>query len=157
MPVDRILVLGLGNIIYQDEGVGVAALEELSRRFPADSGITFLDGGTQGLNLLPFVEEAEALLLLDAVDPGEREGEIFEFSDAELPVIFQRKMSAHQVGMLEVLSLARLHGRYPRRLTLIGVVPRRLDMGLGLSPEVQKLLPRMVDRAEAVLREWLET
>ncbi len=157
MDHNRILVLGLGNIIYQDEGVGVAALKELEKRFPGETRINFLDGGTQGLNLLPFVEEADYLLLLDAVDPGDREGDVFQFSGEELPLVLQRKMSAHQVGMLEVLSLAQLHGRYPRHLVLIGVVPRWLNMGMELSPEVQQLLPKMVAQAEAVLQGWLKS
>ncbi len=139
-------MLGIGNLLNADEGVGVHAVRALeaelgrplSRRWP------FLDGGTLGLNLLPLVEDATHLLLLDCVNAGQPGGTIVELTKDEIPIYSGVKMSQHQTTFQEVLGLALLRGQLPEHLHLIGVQPVSLDIGTELTPEVQAVLPEMV-------------
>jgi hydrogenase maturation protease len=141
-----VLVLGIGNLLWADEGLGVRAAEMLADRWALPEGVTVLDGGTQGLYLLPFVEEAEALLVFDAVDYGLPPGTLKIVRDAQVPSFLgARKMSLHQTGFQDVLATAELRGRAPAELTLIGVQPAELeDYGGGLTPEVDAVLPDAV-------------
>ncbi len=152
---DRITVLGVGNLLRTDEGVGVHAVRALAERHREDLPNTdFLDGGTLGLNLLPFIEEANSLLLLDAVDRGSPPGTVIELSGESIPQYAGIKLSEHQVTLQEVLGLARIRGRLPERMMLIGMQPSDLSTGDTLSPTVSAAMPQMLARAEAVLREW---
>jgi hydrogenase maturation protease len=151
-----VTVLGVGNLLCSDEGVGVHAVRALAERRREDfPGADFLDGGTLGLNLLPYIEEAESLLILDAVDGGCMPGAILELDGDSIPRYAGIKLSEHQVTLQEVLGLARIRGRLPRRMLLIGMQPGELSTGDELSPEAAAALPEMLVRAEAVLREWI--
>jgi hydrogenase maturation protease len=150
-----VTVLGVGNILCSDEGVGVHAVRALqSRRECGRPGIEFLDGGTLGLNLLSYIEDANSLILLDAVDFGAPPGTVIELDGEDLPRRAGIKLSEHQLTLQEVLGLARIRGRLPRRLKLIGMQPAEICVGDTLSPAVQAGLERMVERAQAVLGEW---
>lgn len=150
----RILVLGIGNLLWADEGFGVRAVEMLHRdwRFPAQ--VNLMDGGTQGLYLLPYVQEADALLVFDAVDYGDAPGTLREVTGDKVPRFMgAKKMSLHQNGFQEVLAAAALTGRLPQELVLIGAQPERLeDFGGSLSPIVHAQLPAALD----IARKWLE-
>ncbi|MCS6844534.1 MAG: HyaD/HybD family hydrogenase maturation endopeptidase [Caldilineales bacterium] len=151
------LVLGIGNTLQRDEGVGVHALAALQAALsPAEAAgaVTFLDGGTLGLALLPVVEDATHLLILDAVDAHLPPGAVVELADDEIPLYSGVKLSQHQVTFQEVLALAGLRGRLPARLHLIGVQPADLSLGVDLSPTVAAVLPAVVQRAIAVLQRW---
>jgi hydrogenase expression/formation protein len=132
----RILVLGIGNLLWADEGFGVRAVEALAegRAFP--ERVTLMDGGTQGFNLLGPVEEADALLLFDAVDFGLEPATLHVLRDAEVPAFMgAKKMSLHQTGFQDVLAAAALKDRAPEAMTLIGCQPVELeDYGGGLRP-----------------------
>ncbi len=169
---NRIVVLGIGNTLNRDEGVGVHAVRALEAHLtpaPSPDGrssrqerglggeVEFLDGGTLGLNLLPIVEEASHLLILDAVDAKQAPGTVIELTGDEIPLFSGIKLSQHQVTFQEVLGLAAVRGKLPPHLHLIGVQPADLAIGLELSPVVAGALPEVLRRAAAVLAEWMET
>jgi hydrogenase maturation protease len=151
------LVLGLGNLLNSDEGLGVHAIQALqldvASQYPH---VTFLDGGTLGLNLLPLVEEADKLLLLDCVDAGVKPGTVVELSGEEIPRYSGMKLSQHQITFQEVLGLAEIRDALPQRLHLIGVQPVSLEIGTELSPEVQAQLPEVLERVIHLLNKWAE-
>ena len=118
------------------------------------SEVEFLDGGVLGLNLLPWVEEASHLLVLDAVNARKEAGTLIELKRDEIPLYTGIKLSDHQVTFQEVLGLANFRGRLPAQLHLIGAQPSDLSVGVDLSPVIVGILPQILDRAEAVLREW---
>lgn len=151
----EILVLGIGNVLWADEGFGVRAVEALNARYRFDSRVRLLDGGTQGLYLLDYVKSAERVLVLDAIDFGLAPGTLRVFRDADVPAWGATKASMHQVGFQEVLALAQLAGRYPRSLALVGVQPAVLaDFGGSLSPVVRARLDAVVAAAAAILAAW---
>jgi hydrogenase maturation protease len=150
----RRVVLGLGNILHRDEGVGVHALKALEAGLGPQAGVEFVDGGVLGLSLLPLVEKCSHLLLLDAVNAGQTPGTLVELRRGEIILYSSLKMSAHQVTFQEVLGLARVRGRLPPHLHLVGVQPADFSVGLELSPAVAAAIPRLLDRAAAVLRGW---
>jgi hydrogenase maturation protease len=151
-----ILVLGIGNLLWADEGFGIRALEALHAGWRFGKGVRLLDGGTQGLYLLPYVEGAKKLLILDAVDYGLVPGTIKLARNSEVPSFMgAKKMSLHQTGFQEVLSVAGLRGWQPEQLVLLGMQPEMLeDYGGSLTATVKARLPEVVAQAVAILREW---
>ncbi|WP_108259952.1 HyaD/HybD family hydrogenase maturation endopeptidase [Mangrovicoccus ximenensis] len=134
----KVLILGIGNVLWADEGFGVRCVERLCERWRFGPDVTVLDGGTQGLYLLPFLEEADILVVFDAVDYGLAPGTLKIVEDAEVPQFMgAKKMSLHQTGFQEVISTATLMGYCPDRLILIGCQPEELeDYGGGLRAPV---------------------
>jgi hydrogenase maturation protease len=155
-PEKHVLVLGIGNLLWADEGFGVRAAEALHAGFRLPAEVRVMDGGTQGLFLLPYVQRASRLLIFDAIDFGLAPGEIRVIRDDEVPrYMGAKKVSMHQTGFQEVLACARLLGDYPTRLALIGVQPVVLDdYGGSLRPQVRARIPEAVALAVEVLREW---
>ncbi|WP_416068653.1 HyaD/HybD family hydrogenase maturation endopeptidase (plasmid) [Rhizobium sp. YTUHZ045] len=152
----RILVLGIGNILWADEGFGVRAVEQFHRSYEVPENVTILDGGTQGLYLVQFVNEHDRLIVFDAIDYGLEPGTMKVVEDDEVPKFTgAKKMSLHQTGFQEVLSAADLMGHYPERLTLIGCQPLDLeDWGGPLTAPVKAVIPAAVETAVRVLRAW---
>lgn len=150
----RILVLGIGNVLWADEGFGVRCVEHLAANWALPAHVRVLDGGTQGLYLLPFLEEADALIVFDAVDYGLEPGTMKIVRDDEVPAFMgARKMSLHQTGFQDVIATAQLLGRCPERLLLIGVQPVELeDYGGGLRPLTATQIEPAVRIALAELR-----
>jgi hydrogenase maturation protease len=148
-----VLVLGLGNELFTDEGVGVVAGRRLDQLdLP---GVEVIDGGTLGIALLPEIEGREALLVLDAVAKvGAQPGQIIEFDEEDLYRPLKLMYSAHQVGIDETLAAARLMGKAPLRARAVGLVPFSLETGYGLSPRAEERLDELLERARAVLAEW---
>jgi hydrogenase maturation protease len=156
MSRPRTLVLGIGNILWADEGFGVRVVEEFHARFETGGDVTVLDGGTQGLYLVHFVEECDHLLVFDAIDYGLEPGTLRVVRDEAVPRFTgAKKMSLHQTGFQEVLSAAELLGRYPSRLALIGCQPRDLeDWGGPLTAPVRNAIEPALSAALKVLDEW---
>lgn len=150
----RRVVLGLGNLLNRDEGLGVHALRALEDRLGADRGVELVDGGVLGLNLLPLVEASSHLLVLDAIDAGRTPGTVIELGRDEIPLLCGVKLSEHQVTFQEVLGLASVRGRLPPTLHLLGAQPADLAIGLELSPSVAGAVPRIVGRAAELLDRW---
>lgn len=151
---DRKAVLGLGNTLNRDEGLGVHCLEHLRERLGEGRGVELLDGGVLGMSLLPLVESCSHLLLLDAVDAGMPPGTVTELGREEIPLFARLKLSWHQLSFQEVLQFASVRGHLPGRLHLVGAQPADLSAGVGLSPVIQAALPAIADRALRVLKEW---
>ncbi len=134
----KVLVLGIGNVLWADEGFGVRCIEHLAARWSLPESITLLDGGTQGLYLLPFLEEADTLIVFDAVDYGLEPGTLKIVEDDAVPRFMgAKKMSLHQTGFQDVIATAQLMGYCPSSLLLIGCQPEELeDYGGGLRDVV---------------------
>jgi len=149
----HIVVLGIGNVLWADEGFGVRAVERLNAHWRWPEHVALIDGGTQGLALLPFVEAADRLVVFDAVDFGLAPGTLDVREDDAVPACLSgRKMSLHQAGFSDVLACAQLKGNYPDKLVLIGVQPVELDdFGGSLRPAVRA----QIDPAVAVACQWL--
>jgi hydrogenase maturation protease len=150
------LVLGIGNVLYADEGFGVRALESLNARYRFPEGVRLMDGGTQGIFLLPWVRSAERLLIFDAIDFGLPAGQLRLIRDADVPCYMGvKKVSMHQAGFQEVLASAAFSGSYPRALALVGVQPDVLDnYGGSLTPTIKARIPDALDAALRVFAEW---
>ncbi|MCB1518968.1 MAG: HyaD/HybD family hydrogenase maturation endopeptidase [Hyphomicrobiaceae bacterium] len=135
----RVLILGIGNVMWADEGFGVRAVEELHRHFEFPDGVRLLDGGTQGIYLVQYIREADILVVFDAVDYGLPPGTLKLVEGDEVPKFLGvKKISLHQTGFQEVLAMAEMLGDYPRHLLLIGVQPVELDdYGGSLRPQVK--------------------
>ena len=152
----EVLVLGIGNMLWADEGFGVRAVEALNAAvaYPTPD-VLLLDGGTLGLNLLEYVEASRRVLVFDAIDFGLPPGTLKVLRDAEVPHWGARKMSPHQNGFNDILALAQLHGRTPDTITAIGVQPVTLeDFGGSLTEPVRARLAEAVELAAAQLAEW---
>lgn len=144
-----LLVLGLGNVLLTDDGVGPAAITLLRDRHQAPDGVLVLDGGTLGLSLLGYVEDAETLVLVDAVMADAAPGTLLRLEGRDVGPAVATRLSPHQVGVADLLEGADWHGRRPR-LILLGIVPASIELGIGLSPAVADAVPELV---ELVVRE----
>lgn len=143
----RALVLGLGNILLSDEGVGVRAVEALAARYVLPDVVKVVDGGTSGMDLLDTIAGCDHLLICDAVRADSPPGTVIRLTDAQVPALFRNRYSPHQLGVADVLATLILTGEAPASVTLIGVVPQNLALGLDLSTE----LALAIDRAVACL------
>jgi hydrogenase maturation protease len=150
------LVLGVGNLLWADEGFGVRCVETFNAGFDCDPDVEGVEGGTQGLLLVPFFQTHGDLILFDAVDFGDPPGAMRLVEDRDIPAfIAARAMSLHQTGMAEVLACAELLGAFPRRALLIGCQPCVLDdYGGSLTDPVRARIPEALDHAERRLRAW---
>lgn len=150
---NQILVLGIGNLLWADEGFGVRAVEEFDRRYACGDGVTVMDGGTQGMYLLPHIQDCRALIIFDAIDYGLDPGTVRLIEDKDVPAFMSaKKMSLHQTGFQEVLASALLLGWEPERVVLIGVQPEEIeDYGGSLRPVVAATLDRVIAIAVAEL------
>lgn len=151
-----VLILGIGNVLWADEGFGVRCVERLAARWTFGPGVTVLDGGTQGLYLLPFMEAADRLIVFDAVDYGLTPGTLKIVEDEDVPAFMgAKKMSLHQTGFQDVIATAQLMGYCPERLLLIGCQPEELeDYGGGLRAVVAARIDPAIEVALARLRDW---
>jgi hydrogenase maturation protease len=141
-----LLILGLGNLLCSDDGLGVVAVDQLLRRWTPPDGVLVLDGGTLGLALLPYVEDAEAAILVDAIRAEGPPGTLVRLEGDEVGPAVSARLSSHQIGVADLLDAARLRLRSPETLLLLGAVPRTLGLGLGLSPPVASAVPELVER-----------
>jgi hydrogenase maturation protease len=140
-----LLVLGLGNVLCRDDGLGIAAIEELTRRYEAPAGVRILDGGTLGLALLAHVGEADDLVLVDAIRAAAAAGSLVRLTGDEVAPAVRERLSVHQIGVADLLDGMRWLGLRPRHLVLLGLVPETLEVGVGCSPAVTAALPGLVE------------
>lgn len=136
----RILILGIGNLLLGDEAVGVRIVEALEQRYRLPAHVEVLDGGTSGMELMEIMADRDHLIVADAVLTGAAPGSIAVLYDEEIPALFTRKVSPHQLGLSDVLMALRLTDEFPRRLTLVGVVPESLEPGIGLTTVVSQAI-----------------
>ncbi|OIO55600.1 MAG: hydrogenase expression/formation protein [Alphaproteobacteria bacterium CG_4_10_14_0_2_um_filter_63_37] len=149
-----IVVLGIGNTLMGDEALGVRAVEALQDRFAGEPSLTFLDGGTMGLALLPWIESADRLLICDAVSGGQAPGFLYELHDGEIPAMRGLALSLHQIGLQEMLALCALRDLTPARMVLLGLEPKILRLHRTLSDPVTAALPGLIARGEKILDAW---
>jgi hydrogenase maturation protease len=155
MSTDRpvpLLVLGLGNVLCGDDGLGAVAVHLLQRGYEAPAGVSVLDGGTLGLSLLPYLEEAHEAILVDAIRAEGPPGSLVRLEGDEVAPAVASRLSVHQVGVADLLEGARWRERYPSRVILLGLVPESLELGLGRTPAVEAALPALVERVVAEAR-----
>ena len=150
------LILGIGNVLWADEGFGVRCVERLSELRSFDENVRLLDGGTQGLYLLPFLEEASRMIVFDAVDYGLQPGEMKIVHNDEVPSFMgAKKMSLHQTGFQDVIATAQLMGYCPETMVLIGCQPEELeDYGGGLRDIVAAQIDPAIEVALGILDDW---
>ncbi len=153
--VSEVSVLGIGNVLWADEGFGVRAVEALHEGWEMPDGVTLVDGGTQGMLLLDRIESSRCVLVLDAVDFDLAPGELRLLRDRDVPNWAGTKMSLHQQSFQDLLAIADLHERFPPRLTLIGVQPQTMsDFGGSLTAPVRARIAQTVELAVAELSAW---
>ena len=149
------LVLGIGNVLWADEGFGVRAVEALHAKYALPAAVTVLDGGTQGLYLFGAVAAARRVLVFDAIDFGLPPGTLRVLRNGEVPAWNARKMSPHQTGFNDILALAQLRGEAPEAITLIGVQPEELsDLGGSLRDSVKARIAEAVELGASELAAW---
>jgi hydrogenase maturation protease len=147
-------VIGLGNPLMGDDGLGILAAQRLREEWILPPGIAVLDGGTWGMNLLPVIDDADELLLIDAIDQNMPPGTQIVLGRDEIPRALALKLSPHQIDLAEVLALAQLRGTLPERMTAIGLQPERVELGAPLSPSVERHIDQLVANAAYQLQLW---
>ncbi len=142
-----VLVLGMGNLLLEDEGLGIRALEFLQQRYEHAGGVEFLDGGTTGMGLLDDMSRREHVLVLDACQTGDPPGTLVRLAGDDVPVYFGMRISPHQLGLSEVLATLELSGEQPADVIVLGLVPESVEMRLELSDLVSSKLDGLVEAA----------
>jgi hydrogenase maturation protease len=147
----RIVILGVGNILLSDEGVGVRAIEEFKRTYRLPPEVEIIDGGTTGMEMLEDLANATHLIIVDAVRSKKPPATIVRIADEDVPVFFKTKLSPHQIGLSDVLATLALSGEQPGSVTVIGVEPVSLETGMELTPQIEALLPTLTAHLAAEL------
>lgn len=150
----QITILGIGNTLYSDEGLGVYALSPLEKLYGTDDQVELVYGATDGMSLLSVVEDTDYLMVLDAINAGKEGGHIIQLQGEEIPNYYGVKMSIHQLGFQEVLLAAKLRERYPKHFTMIGMQPTSLELNVGLTKTNESKLPELVQLVESQIKNW---
>lgn len=146
----RVVVIGLGNPLMGDDGLGLVVLDELRTGYGLPPEVELVDGGTWGMNLLPVIEDADELILIDAIDVGEKPGAFVRLEHHRLPRYLATKISPHQVDLRDVLALAELRGTLPPDTVALGLQPQSVELCNSLS---DILSCRVSILADAVVQE----
>lgn len=152
-PAD-VTILGVGNVILTDEGFGVRAAEYLDHHYTFPDNVQIVDGGTLGIELTQYVTGTNKLLVIDSINGGAEPGTVFRFHNDAIMEHFQDKLSAHEVGIQDVLALLTVTGHKIPEVIVIGAQPFDLEAGVGLSDGMQALLPQIVEQILKDLRDW---
>ena len=150
----ELTVLGIGNIVLRDEGFGVRVAEYLTEHYTFPQDVQVLDGGTLGMELLRFIDGTKRLLLLDAVRGEKAPGETYRLAGDAVAAHFQDKLSAHEIGIQDILTLLSLTGKPVPDVVVLGAEPVDLSAGMELSPALSALVPEMARRAVEELALW---
>ena len=150
----KISLIGLGNLLLGDEGVGVHAVEALKKKYDFPEEVRLLDGGTLGLDLLHMIEGMDRVLFVDAVDLKEKAGTIAVIEGEGLPSLLEPKLSLHHVGLADLLLASSFLGTRPAEIALVGIQPETLEIGLELSPTIQERFDKLLETVLEKLREW---
>ncbi len=150
----RTMIIGVGNLLLSDEGVGIHVVQRMLREFNLPEEILVLDGGTLGLDLLYYLEGIENLLIIDAVLMNQEPGSLMRMVDEEVPSYLSFKMSPHHIGIPDMLFAAKLKGIYPANVVLWGVQPGLVDLGLDLSDPVSNQVDTLIYHILDELNHW---
>jgi hydrogenase maturation protease len=150
----RITLLGLGNILLSDEGIGVHAVNTIKKRYTFSPEIDIIDGGTMGLDLLPVFQLQDKILIIDAVDFGKAPGYSGVIEEDKIPSVLNVKLSVHHIGLSDLLFTAKLTRTSPPEVCLVGIQPKSLDIGLEMTKEVRDAFDAVIDLAIGKLKQW---
>ncbi|MEH7500503.1 HyaD/HybD family hydrogenase maturation endopeptidase [Neobacillus drentensis] len=150
----KITILGIGNTLFSDEGVGIHLLPLLEDALKDYENIEIIEGLTDGMKLLGPVEDAENLIIIDAINAGKEPGTIITLVGDEIPAYFGIKMSIHQLGFQEVLLAAKLRERFPKQIVMFGMQPTSLQMGIELTETNQKKLGCLAETVIEQVKSW---
>jgi hydrogenase maturation protease len=153
-PHISVLVLGIGNLVMSDDGVGVLVAQRLQQGYRFAGNVEVMDGGTLGLDLLPKLENISNLIMIDAVETGQKAGTCVRLCGRELPIALETKVSPHQMGLKDLLAVSELMGHSPKEMVLIGVQPGSIEMEIGLTTEVEAQLETLVSNVLTELAKW---
>ncbi|MFN7966963.1 MAG: HyaD/HybD family hydrogenase maturation endopeptidase [Acidobacteriota bacterium] len=148
----RLLVLGLGNVLCGDDGAGVEAVRRLLERYDPPDSVRVVDGGTLGLSLMGLFEPGDEVLLVDAIRAEAPFGTLIRLEADDVAPAMRERLSVHQVGVVDLLDALRLLNCLPAQLTLLGLVPKTLELGLSRSAEVEANLPHLVEAVAEEIR-----
>ena len=150
----RISVLGLGNILLTDEGVGVHAVNAIKEKYTFSPEIELIDGGTMGLDLLPIFQTQDKILIIDAVDFRKEPGHVGTLEGSKIPSVLNSKLSVHHIGLSDLLFAAKLTRTTPPEIFLVGIQPKSFDVSLEMTDEIRTRLDDIIELALQKLREW---
>ncbi len=153
-PDISVLVLGIGNLVMGDDGVGVLVAQRLQQGYRFADNVEIMDGGTLGLDLLPKLENITNLIMIDAVETGQKAGTCVRLCGRELPIALETKVSPHQMGLKDLLAVSELMGHSPKEMVLIGVQPGSIEMEIGLTAEVEAKLETLISNVLDELANW---
>ncbi len=148
-----VLVLGVGNILLTDEGIGVRVVEALEQRYQIPDQVDVVDGGTAGMELLEIMSDRDQVIIIDAVNTGAEAGTLVELRGEEVPALFRTRISPHQLGISDLLGVLTVTDQMPKTMCLFGAVPYNLDTGVELSEPMQQKLETIVDSVVVELQE----
>lgn len=149
-----IAVIGLGNVVCGDDGLGVHAVARLRRTGAVPGGVELVEGGTAGLLLLPTLADARRVVLVDAIDDGRPPGALVRLAGEDWPRMFAAHVTPHDVGLRDLLGAAQLSGAWPEELVLLGLQPQSTRMSATLSPPVAAALDGLVAAVAEQLAAW---
>ena len=150
----KVLVMGVGNTLLQDDGIGVHVTESLKASYSTQD-LDILDGGTIGLSLLPEIEDADAVIIIDASEIGERPGSMRIFRNAEIDQqLSGKKRTVHEVAVSDQFSAAAIRGRCPAERALIAIQPGSTDLGLEMTADVQAAIPGACEAVNSITHKW---
>ena len=141
----KILVMGVGNILLTDEGIGVRTIEALEQDYDFADNIEVVDGGTAGMELLEIMANKDHVILVDAVNTGADKGTVVSLFDDQVPALFRSRISPHQLGISDLLGVMSLTGEIPKHFSLFGVVPFSIDTGIELSEQMTPIKQELVE------------
>jgi hydrogenase maturation protease len=154
MNEPTVTIMGLGNILLMDEGVGVHTINAFQERYSVPDYVEIIDGGAAGLDLLPFIEGREKLLMVDAVNFDREPGYVDILENDAIPAKFGTKASLHHLGLMDVLSIVKLSNTCPKDICLVGIQPKTMELGLDMSPEMWDKIDTLIERMVSKLNEW---
>ena len=156
----RVLVMGVGNTLLQDDGIGVHVTESLRAGYAGeppclDPELDLIDGGTIGLSLLPDIEDAAAVIVVDASEIGEAPGTLRIFRDREIDQqLSGKRRTVHEVALADLFAAAAIRGRSPGRRALVAIQPASTELGLDLTPDVRAAIPKAREAIIGLARQW---
>lgn len=150
----KITILGIGNTLISDDGVGVHIVNKLDDEYIFPDNVTLIDGGTKGLDLLPFIEGSDMLLIIDAANFNKEPGTIDTVIGEKIPAFLSQKLSVHQIGLPDMLFAAKLMGISPPEMCLIGIQPKSMETSTEMSAEIKERFDDLYAKVLDKLNEW---
>ncbi|NPA51995.1 MAG: hydrogenase maturation protease [Aquificae bacterium] len=153
--MEKTLILGVGNLLISDEGLGIETINILLENYQFPNNVEIIDGGTQGLELLQYFDDVQNLLIIDAISSKEKKaGSIIKIPKEKINYYLDTKISAHDIGLIDIISALDFTGKLPKNITILGIVPEKLEFEYGLSPKIKENLQNLVNEVINQLLTW---